>query len=68
MAEFLIPLILGLAVTIIIFLVLREVVLWYFKINQLISLQKIIAETQLKVFEQNGGKVNWEKIKKVLHD
>lgn len=67
MTDFLIPLILGLAVTIIIFLVLREVVLWYFKINQMISLQKIIAETQLKIYEQSGGKVDWEKVKKSLN-
>ncbi len=68
MAEFILPLIIGIAVFIGVFILLREFFCWYFKINQMKSLQKIIAETQLKIYEQNGGKVDWEKVKKIIHD
>jgi len=67
MTEFLIPLVLGLAVFAIAFLVLREFFCWYFKINQLIRIQKINTETQLKIYEQNGGKVDWDKANKAIH-
>ena len=66
--DYLLPFIGVLIVVIVLFIALREVACWYFKINQIVSIQKIIAETHLKIYEQSGGKVDWEKIKKVLHD
>lgn len=67
MAELILPIIIGIAVIVGIFLLLREGVCWYFKINHLISIQQIIAETQIKIYEQNGGKVDWEKVKRTLY-
>jgi hypothetical protein len=66
--EYILPFVGVLIVVVIVFIALREVACWYFKINKLVSLQKLIAETQLKIYEQKGGKVDWEKIKKVLHE
>ena len=67
MTELIVPLILGLGVLIVLFLVLREFFCWYFKINQLIKLEQLKTETQLKIYEQNGGKVDWEKANKSIH-
>lgn len=67
MAEFILLLIVGLAVLLLILLVLREFFCWYFKINQLIKLEQLKTETQLKIYEQNGGKVDWEKANKSIH-
>jgi len=55
--------ILVLVITLLVFLALREVVCWYLKINKQIKIQQAILETMLKIFEQNGGEVNWEMVK-----
>lgn len=60
-------LVIGIAIVVLIIWAIRELICWYWKINQLISLQKIIAETQLKIYEQNGRKVDWEKVKRTLY-
>ena len=54
-----------LAVLIAIILLLREVVCWYFKINLQVKLQRKVLETMLKIYEQNGGEVNWEDVNKI---
>jgi len=55
--------ILVLVITLLVFLALREVVCWYLKINKQIKIQQAMLETMLKIFEQNGGNVNWEIVK-----
>jgi hypothetical protein len=51
---------------IIVFVLIREIVNWYFKINKRIELQNLMLETLMKIYEQNGGNVNWEIINKIL--
>lgn len=46
-------------VAILFFLAIREVICWYYKINKQIKIQQAMLETMLKIFEQNGGDVNW---------
>ena len=45
-----------------IFILVREIVSWYFKINRRIELQQKMLETLLKIYEQNGGIVNWDEV------
>ncbi len=52
----------GLAV----FLILREFWCWYYKINTMVRLQRSILETLLKMYEQNGGAINWDAVKEIL--
>ena len=49
------------------FLLLREIFCWYFKINQRLALQQKTLETMLKIYEQNGGNVNWEEVQKIIN-
>jgi len=44
-------------------LAIREINCWYFKINKQISIQQAMLRTMLKIFEQNGGEVNWDAFK-----
>jgi hypothetical protein len=53
-------------IVITLFLVFREVICWYFKINKRLQTQKLILETLLKIYEKEGGDVNWEEFKKAL--
>ena len=55
--------ILVLVSSLLVFLALREVVCWYLKINKQIKIQQAMLETMLKIFEQNGGSVNWDIVK-----
>ena len=57
--------ILALVITLLVFLALREVACWYFKINKQIKIQQAMLETMLKIFEQNGGNVNWDTVKEL---
>ena len=66
--NYLIPSIIVFIIFIVVFMLLREFFSWYFKINDLLKHQKLQSETLLKIYEQNGGKVDWEKVKKVIHD
>ncbi|GGD50442.1 hypothetical protein GCM10011361_16380 [Muriicola marianensis] len=59
-------LILTVAVSIAVFLLLREVVCWYYKINERTKIQKLTLETLLKLYEQNGGDVNWKEVNKII--
>ena len=45
---------------------LRELVCWYWKINQIVKIQQAMLEATLKIYEQNGGKVNWNEVNKVI--
>lgn len=47
-------------------LLIREIVCWYFKINERVRLQKITLETMLKIYEQNGGEVDWKEANKSI--
>jgi hypothetical protein len=67
MADYILPMIIGLAVFIGVFILLREFFCWYFKINQNIRILQFIAETQVKIYEQAGGKVDKEKMKSTLY-
>lgn len=58
--------IIAIVVAILITLAMRELVCWYFKINKLIKLQQSLIETMLKMYEQNGGEVNWEAANKTI--
>jgi hypothetical protein len=58
--------ILLIAVQIAIIFLIREIVCWYFKINERVKLQKITLQTMLKLYEQNGGDVDWEKVNKTI--
>ena len=55
-----------LAITIGVFLLIREVVCWYFKINERVRIQKITLETMLKLYEQNGGNVDWDEANRII--
>ncbi len=54
------------AVQIAIIFLIREIVCWYFKINERVKLQKITLQTMLKLYEQNGGEVDWEEVNKTI--
>lgn len=56
------------ALGILIFLAIRELICWYYKINKQIRIQQTILETMLKIYEQNGGKVNWENVKEIIEN
>lgn len=51
---------------VIVFIFIRELVCWYFKINKKIKLQQAMLETLLKMYERDGGEVNWEIVNKTL--
>lgn len=51
---------------ILLFVLIREIINWYLKINKRIELQKLMLETLMKIYEQNGGEVNWEIINRIL--
>ncbi|MGE0077931.1 MAG: hypothetical protein AB7S48_08745 [Bacteroidales bacterium] len=51
---------------ILLFVLIREILNWYWKINKRIELQKLMLKTLLKIYEQNGGEVNWEIINKTI--
>ncbi|MHC1778463.1 MAG: hypothetical protein AB9834_23880 [Lentimicrobium sp.] len=53
-------------IAITVFLSLREFTCWYFKINKQIALQQAMLETFLKMYERDGGEVNWESVNKTL--
>ena len=54
------------AVIIAVILLIREVVCWYFKINERVKLQKTTLQTMLKLYEQNGGDVDWNEVNKLI--
>ena len=65
--------IISIVAIILIILVIRGISTWYWKINERIELQKssleiqrLTLETVLKLFEQNGGDINWDEINKFL--
>lgn len=49
-----------------IILAMREISCWYFKINKKIKIQQAMLETMLKIYEQNGGEVNWDAVKEMI--
>lgn len=53
-------------ITIVLFIILREFTCWYFKINKQIELQQATLRTLLKMYERDGGEVNWESANKTL--
>ncbi|MDA3780709.1 MAG: hypothetical protein PF487_10895 [Bacteroidales bacterium] len=58
--------IISVIVVITVFVAIREFTNWYWKINKRIEIQQLMLETLLKIYEQNGGEVNWEVINKVI--
>jgi predicted Holliday junction resolvase-like endonuclease len=54
------------AVIIAVILLIREIVCWYFKINERVKLQKTTLQTMLKLYEQNGGDVDWNEVNKLI--
>ena len=60
------PIIVFIALGILFILAIREISCWYFKINKQIKIQQAMLETMLKIFEQNGGEVNWDAVKDVI--
>ena len=53
-------------VIIAIILLIRELICWYFKINERVKLQKLTLQTMLKIYEQNGGDVDWDEVNKTI--
>ncbi len=47
--------------------VLRELFCWYWKINKMIELQQKTTMILFKMYEQNGGKVDWDVINKTIY-
>jgi hypothetical protein len=47
-------------VTVILFLIIRNIILWYFKINERTELQKETNNLLENIFKQLGGKVESE--------
>lgn len=66
MTNEILSLVFGLIIGVAIFLALREVVCWYFKINEMVRAQKLAAETLLKMYKKSGGGVNWEIVNKII--
>lgn len=64
--ENLTPVIIIALVGIIVFLLIRELNCWYFKINKRLEIQRMMLETLLKIYEKEGGEVNWEEVRKAL--
>jgi len=60
------PILLVIALGILFILAIREISCWYFKINKQIKIQQAMLETMLKIFEQNGGEVNWDAVKDAI--
>jgi hypothetical protein len=58
----LLPLIIGVTL----FFVLRELFCWYFKINERLRVQKLLLQTMLKLYEKEGGEVDWEEVRKTV--
>lgn len=54
------------AIAIFLFLLFRQVSLWYFKIDERILYQKMQIEASYRILEKLGGDVDWEKIYKSL--
>ena len=48
------------------FLLLREFFCWYLKINERLKIQKLTLETMLKLYEQNGGEIDWGEVSKLI--
>lgn len=49
------------------FFIFRELVCWYFKINKQVELMKMMLQTMLKIYEKEGGDVNWDAVKKQMN-
>ncbi|MEI7423284.1 MAG: hypothetical protein WCK18_14360 [Prolixibacteraceae bacterium] len=58
--------VLGIVIVVGLFFLLRELFCWYWKINQLIKIQQTMLETQLKMFEKQGGAVNWDAVNSII--
>lgn len=59
-------LVIGIVIFVFIAFVLREIFCWYWKINQIVKIQQAMLEATLMIYEQNGGKVNWDEVNKVI--
>ncbi|MCK9639982.1 MAG: hypothetical protein M0R39_08745 [Prolixibacteraceae bacterium] len=59
-------LLIGIAIVVLIIWAIRELLCWYWKINQIVKIQQAMLEATLKIYEQNGGKVNWDEVNKVI--
>jgi hypothetical protein len=57
METLLIPILIALGIVIVVFLILRELVLWYFKINTIIENQKVANDLLKKTYILHGGKI-----------
>jgi len=55
-----------LIVIIVVFLILREVMCWYWKLNKIVELQKPQTRILFKMYEQGGASLNWDEINKIL--
>lgn len=55
-------------IVIIVFFLMREVMCWYYKINQRVKLQKMQIEALYRIVEKLGGEVNWGNVYKELGD
>lgn len=56
-----------LIVVIVAFFVLREFFLWYWKINKLVAIQQHSLTVLFKIYEKNGGKVDWDEVNKIIY-
>lgn len=58
----LLPVIIGVTL----FFALRELFCWYLKINEQLRVQRLMLHTMLKLYEKEGGEVDWEEVKKTI--
>jgi hypothetical protein len=59
-------LLIGITIVVLIIWAIRELLCWYWKINQIVKIQQAMLEATLKIYEQNGGKVNWDEVNNVI--
>lgn len=53
-----------LVLSIVVFIIIREVICWYSKINERIALQKEMNEMLVNIYKQLGGKLDYKSDKK----
>lgn len=55
-------------ISLVVLAVIRELFCWYSKINERLKIDKLILETLLKMYEKDGGKVDWSAFNSVLYN
>ena len=59
--------VIGIIIFVVVLFLIRELLCWYWKINKMIELQQNTTMILFKIYEQNGGKVDWDLINKTIY-